>query len=337
MLSQTLKKLIKKQNLSDDECTDAFTHVLAANNPEQIAAFLALMHAKGETVEELLAIIKLMQTLQISLQTDQPVLDIVGTGGDGANTVNISTAASILAASCGVPIVKHGNRAASSQAGSADVLEALGCQLEQGPEQIRNSLFNNHFGFCYAPHYLPALGKIKNIRSQLKIPTLFNLIGPLLNPARPETIILGVYDPTRMQLLADLLIEMGIKRGMVVHGSGLDELNCLGPCEVITINALRTERTFIDPLSVGLPRCELEDLRGGTALVNAELLLQVFKNNPSPLADTIILNAAAALMVYGKAQNLEKGIAYVRESLAQGRALQTLASCVERRSEVNHA
>lgn len=330
MLTPYLKKLIKREDLTPDESRQALELILTAQNPEQIAAFLALIRAKGESAAEMVAFVQVMQHYQINLSIDKPVLDMVGTGGDGARTVNISTGAALLAAACGVPVLKHGNRAVSSQAGAADVLQALGLDIEQSTAQIIDAVQTYGFGFCFAPNFHPKLLAVKPIRQQLKIPTLFNLLGPLLNPAQAKFYLLGVYDPKLLPLMADILLQLNCERAMVVHGNGLDELNCLGPCEVIEIKEKQTKHYFLDPETLGLMRCGLEDLQGGTAQENAALLRGVFQNHTSPLMDTLILNAAAAVYTYGLSDSIQAALLIVRENIANGKALRLL-------EEVTHA
>lgn len=328
MLTAYLKKLIKREDLTFEECQHALTLILSAKNPEQIAAFLVLMRAKGETATEITAFVRHMQQHQINVDVGIPVLDIVGTGGDQMNTANISTAASILAASCGVPILKHGNRAVSSQAGAADVLEALGVSFEKAPQKVADSVLKHHIGFCFAPYFHPVLLAVKPIRAALKVPTFFNLLGPLLNPGKAEYMILGVFDAKLQSLMADVLAQLGIVRAMVVQGNGLDELNCLGPCEVIEITGSSQKKYRLDPKELGLPICQLNDLIGNDARHNAHLLQGIINNNPSHLANTAILNAAAAVYIYGKTQSIQSGITLVRKNIANGHAHHTLKSFI---------
>jgi anthranilate phosphoribosyltransferase len=328
MLTAYLKKLIQHEDLTADEATQALEVILTHKNPAQIAAFLVLMRAKGETAEEIAAFVHVMQQHQINVPVTCPVIDIVGTGGDGLNTANISTSASILIASCGVPVLKHGNRAASSQSGAADVLQNLGLTLEKTPQQVADSVRLHNIGFCFAPCFHPALVALKPIRSELKVPTFFNILGPLLNPGSAEYMVLGVFKPELLPLMADILVKLGIKRAMVVHGNGLDELNCLGPCEVIEINQGQQKKYSLNPADLGLPICQLNDLIGGDAAHNALLLQQIVDNKPSHLANTVMLNAAAAVYIYGKAKSLTEGLAMVRENIANGEAKHTLENFI---------
>lgn len=328
MLTTYLKKLIQHENLTANEATHALETILTLDNPEQIAAFLVLMRAKGETATELSAFVKVMQQHQINIDLNIPVLDIAGTGGDQQNTANISTFASIIAASCGVYILKHGNRAASSQTGSADVLQALGLELEKSPQEVADSVLAHHIGFCLAPNFHPALLALRPIRSALKVPTFFNLLGPLLNPGHAQYLLLGVYEPKLQALMADILLELGIKRAMVVHGNGLDELNCVGPCDVIEISDNKQTKYQLDCRDLGLPLCQVNDLIGADAKHNALLLQEILDNKPSHLANTVMLNAAVAVYLYGLAKNIQEAMTLVRKNIANGNAKNTLESFI---------
>jgi anthranilate phosphoribosyltransferase len=324
MLKSAIEKLITRQNLSQKESSLAMHDMLSEADPHQIAAFLALMRAKGETVEELHGITEAMRTLMVSVSIDYPVLDIVGTGGDGAHTLNISTASAILAASCGVKIAKHGNRSVSSQSGSADVLEALGVPIRQTSDQIKCCIDQLNIGFLFAPDFHPALKHIKDIRKGLNIRTLFNIIAPLLNPARAEHLMLGVFSEELLDIVASLLFRLGTQQSFVFHGKGLDELSCLGPAKVLEVSEQGIRSFVLDPLAFGLKRCSLQDLRGKDAHYNAEQILQTFSGQEGAFADTIILNAGVALYLYGLVPNIQAGIEQARLQLKNEQALKLL-------------
>ena len=220
MLKAILTQLMAGQDLTLNEATSAFSAVLSDAPVEQVAAFLVLLHAKGETPEELQGLIQVMQAQMKKVRTDYPVLDIVGTGGDGANTVNISTAASLLAAACGAKVVKHGNRSVSSRCGSADLLEALGVRLDATAEQVSDDLHRHGLAFCFAPNFHPAMKAVKAVRQALGVRTTFNLIGPLLNPAQAQHLLMGVFSPDYLELMADTLLRLGVEHAMVVHSHG---------------------------------------------------------------------------------------------------------------------
>lgn len=320
MLTKFLNLLIDRQSLKPEEVNEMIQIMLQSKQPEQMAAILALMRAKGETADELSTIVTTLRQFQVPIDVSMPVCDIVGTGGDGGGTANISTMASVLAAACGVTILKHGNRAVSSRCGSADVLEALGMNIDQGPGAVTASLEKYGLGFCYAPRYNPVFQTLKSIRQQLKIPTLFNLIGPLLNPGQAQTVLLGVGDPALMNTMTDCLFNLGIERAMIVHGQGLDELNTIGPCDVIELMQGKRITYTLDPLTMGFPRCHLEDLAGGDASQNASLFQRVLNGERSHLANTVILNAASVLYIAGRTVSIAHGVTKVQDVIASGKA-----------------
>ena len=236
MLKQAIEKLLLRESLSQEESESATREVLSSANSHQIAAFLVLMRAKGETIEELHGAILAMRSAMIRVNIATPVLDIVGTGGDGMHTLNISTASAILAASCGVKVAKHGNRSVSSLAGSADVLEALRVNIHQPPHKIAACVEELGIGFMFAPNFHPALKHIKEVRQNLGTRTLFNILGPLLSPASAGHLMLGVFSEDLLIVVAQLLVRLNQRRSFVFHGCGLDELSCLGPAQVIEVS-----------------------------------------------------------------------------------------------------
>jgi anthranilate phosphoribosyltransferase len=289
-----LDKLIRGEDLTPEEVFDAVLQL--QSDPVKMAGFLILLKAKGETVDEILGLVKAMRSQMKKLDVGYPVLDIVGTGGDLAGTVNISTGAALLASKYGVPVVKHGNRAVSSQCGSADVLEALGHQ--NSPQ----------FTFCFAPDYHPAMKQMRGVRKALKTATAFNLIGPLLNPAGIDHLQIGVYKPEFVPVIAEVLFRLGTKRSLVYSGHGIDELSCIGKTRALLVTDKGIEPFLIDPEALGFELCTLADLLGGDAKRNAEIL----KNPTRPVLDTLILNAGVGLFLYGKAQTVEEGVRRVK-------------------------
>lgn len=295
-----LNKLIRGENLSAEEMFEAVSQLV--DDPVKMAGFLILLKAKGETAGEILGLVRALRSKMKRCDAGRPVLDIVGTGGDMAGTVNISTGAALLAAKCGVPIVKHGNRAVSSQCGSADVLEAL--QIDIHSQEIGKT----NFSFCFAPDYHPAMKNLRPMRSALKTPTAFNLIGPLLNPAGTDHLQIGVYKPELVPLMAEVLFRLGTKRSLVYSGHGIDELSCIGATDALLVTQQGVETLRIDPVELGLPLCELKDLLGGDAKKNAEML----KNPSRAVLDTVVLNAGVALFLYGKAATIAEGVKMAR-------------------------
>jgi anthranilate phosphoribosyltransferase len=320
MLKQTIEKLLLQEDLSAEESKWATHEILGGANAYQTAAFLMLMRAKGETVDELFGVIEGMRTLMVRVSVDCPVLDIVGTGGDGAHTLNISTASAILAASCGVKIAKHGNRSVSSLCGSADVLDILGVNIQATPEQIGRSIEEIGIGFMFAPNFHPALQHLKEVRKALGTRTLFNHIAPLLNPAAAQHLMFGVFSENFLEIAASLLLRLNLSRSFVFHGCGLDELSCVGPSQVIEIHENEMHRFVLDPAEFGLKYCRLEDLKGRDARYNADKMMEAFNGKDNPFADTIALNAGVAVYLYGKTESIMEGVNQAKAHLREKKA-----------------
>jgi anthranilate phosphoribosyltransferase len=343
MLSQYIKQLLCKKNLSATDIESAFKAIITGNNEAQIAAFLTLLRAKGETADEITALVKTMQSMMLVCNTNYHVLDIVGTGGDGFNTVNISTGAALLAASCGVKIAKHGNRSVSSMSGSADVLEHLGININISPSEISACIDSTNFGFFYAPNFHPILGRLKLIRKNLALPTVFNLVGPLLNPAQAKFLMIGVADLSYLNIISDVLLQLGVERALVFHCSGLDEICCVGPINMIEINQSNVHQTLFDPIDYGFNQCTIESLQGGSAEKNADIIKYSLKGNPGAISDTLILNAGLANYIYGLCDSIEDGFALAKDAHAKGSAYQLLEKLIARTkpmptfSETHHA
>lgn len=334
ILKNSIHKLMQKQNLEQIDCQQALHEILAIDaNPLQTAAFLVLLRSKTETADELVGLINALHNNMIPVVTPHNVLDIVGTGGDHENTVNISTGSAILAASCGVKIAKHGNRAVTSLAGSADVLEALGIEINGTPEKISACIDEIGIGFCFSPNFHPAFRELRSLRKQLNIPTSLNILGPLLNPTNPKHIILGTFDATLLPLLAQTLKKLGTERSVVVHGCGIDEISCVGQTTLLEITQTTMKQITIEPEQFGLSRCCVKDLRGGDAETNAQLLISAFSKNHSTkikaIADTLILNAAVAMYLYGLYPSIQESIAHAHDHLHHGHALALLKKWIE--------
>jgi anthranilate phosphoribosyltransferase len=243
--------------------------------------------------------------------------------------VNISTGSAILAASCGVKVAKHGNRSMSSRTGSADVLEALGINIQLTPKKISQSIDQIGIGFCYSPNFHPAMRTLRDFRKILNVPTTFNILGPLLNPANASHLILGVMDESLLSIMADVLIQAGNDRSMVVHSMGLDEISCVGPTKIIEVKQQEKIEWIIDPLQFGLQPCKIADLSGGNADVNALLLKDTFKGKRGPIADTLILNTAVALYIYGLYSSITDALLHASDNLYTGAALRLLNNWIE--------
>ena len=329
MLKSYLQLLMDKPCLTKEEAEDAMTIILNETDPHQTAAFLAVLKYRGETPGEVAGMVAALQKKALPVNLPFPVLDIVGTGGDLANTVNISTGSAILAAACGIPIAKHGNRSVSSRSGSADVLEELGIDLETSPEQLTHYLKEAGIAFMFAPTYHPSLKKLASIRQGIRLPTVFNILGPLLNPAKAEYALIGVANESILELMSQVILQLGDKkRTFLFHGSGLDELTTLGNIIAYDIQNGHMQRLEIDPTSLGFSRCTLEELQGGDAKLNAAILKMAFAGQPSAVADALIFNAGAAVWIFGNTKTLEEGIHVAHKALKEGKALEILEKWV---------
>jgi anthranilate phosphoribosyltransferase len=331
VIVQALADVLERRSLSRETAREVMGQVMRGEaTPAQIGGFLVALRAKGETAEEIAGFAEAMREQAVPVRpTRTDLVDTAGTGGDGAHTLNISTAAALVAASAGAAVAKHGNRAVSSACGSADVLEALGFELEQPPERIARSIDELGFGFMFAPSHHPAMRHAAPVRLELATRTVFNVLGPLTNPAGARAQIVGVYAPGLVRTLAEVLAMLGARRAFVVHGpAGIDELSPAGPnlvCEVIEGRVV--ERT-IDPLELGIPRCRPADLAGGTAAENALAIRDIFAGATGPRRDAILLNAGGAIAAAGRAADLREGLAEAERAVDSGAALERLEALV---------
>jgi anthranilate phosphoribosyltransferase len=318
-----IAKLLDGTSLSRDEAREAMDAIMRGEaTPAQIGGFLVALRLKGETVDEIVGCAEAMREHVVGVRPKRDdLVDTAGTGGDGGRTFNISTAAALVAAAAGAAVAKHGNRAVSSASGSADVLEALGFQLEQPAERIERSIDELGFGFLFAPTHHPAMRHAAPVRRELAARTVFNVLGPLTNPAGARAQLVGVYSPDLVRTIASVLARLGARRAFVVHGAGsIDELSPAGPnlvCEVVDGEVRRRE---IDPLELGIPRCDPEELRGGSPEENAAAIRSVFEGANGGRRDAILLNAAGAIAAAGHARDLAEGLGYAREAVESGAA-----------------
>lgn len=328
---EVLLPLMRCDDLDADLVSEAMSTILEGNATDaQIAAFAVALRAKGETPTELAAVVRTMLRYSDVVEVADesvggPLIDTCGTGGDRSHTFNISTAAALVAAGAGVRVAKHGNRAASSQCGSADVLERLGVVIDLGATGVARCIEETGIGFCFAQKFHPAMRFAGPVRAQIGVPTTFNFLGPLANPARVKRQVVGVGDPAMAERVAATLLELGSHHAMVFFGhDGLDELTTSDTSTALVVRGGTVERHPIEPLDFGLSRASAEDLRGGDATRNAAILRSVLSGESGPKRDVVLLNAAAALQVAGVVDSWDAGIALAASVIDDGRAIATL-------------
>jgi anthranilate phosphoribosyltransferase len=290
-------------------------------SPVQVAALLAMLRVRGETPEEVAAFARVLRSRAVRVAVPDDAVDLCGTGADGLHTFNISTIAAFVVAGAGAPVAKHGNRAITSRAGSADLVEALGIPLDPGPDAVARSIREAGFGFMFAPAYHPAMKHAMPIRRELPMRTIFNLLGPLSSPARVRRQLLGVADPTLMPIVAGALSRLDTLRALVVHSpDGMDELSLAGPNHAILVEDGTMRDIVVDAAELGLERAPLAALIGGDAQLNAAIALSVLGGEPGPTRDVVLLNAGAALFVADAATDVREGVERAAESIDSGRA-----------------
>ncbi len=325
-----LAKLVDGRILSADEAHAFFAACLRGEpTPAQVAAAVTALRIRGETVEEIAAFATAMREAARTLDHPYDAIDTCGTGGDGQHTFNISTAAALVLAGAGLKVAKHGNRAMSSKSGSSDVLSVLGVNLQATPEQQRRSLDEAGIAFLFAPAYHGAMRHVGPVRAEIGFRTVFNLLGPLSNPAGAKRQVMGVYDPRLLEPLAEVLGRLGATRAWTVHGQGLDELTTTGETEVAEWKDGAVRRFTVTPEDAGLPRADLDALRGGDAEENALALRALLDGAKGAYRDIVLLNAAAALVVADRAADLAEGASMAAAVIDDGRAAKALADLVE--------
>ena len=330
-VQQALARLLDGHDLSREEARAVMNEIMGGEaTPAQIGGFLVALRLKGETADEIAGCAEAMREHVLAVRPARDdLVDTAGTGGDGASTINISTAAALVAAAAGAGVAKHGNRAVSSASGSADVLEALGFRLELPPARIERSIDELGFGFLFAPTHHPAMRHAAPVRRELAARTVFNVLGPLTNPAGARAQVVGVYAPTLVRTIAEVLAQLGARRAFVVHGAGgIDELSPAGPNLVCEVRDGNVHEREIDPLELGVPRCAQDELRGGSPAENAEAIRAIFSGQNGGRRSAVLLNAAGAIAAAGQARDLADGLGYARDAVDSGAAGERLEELI---------
>jgi len=331
MIREAIEKVVKGIDLSEGEMRAAFDEIMSGKATNaQIGAFVTALRIKGETVTEITGAAKVMREKSIHIDAGKGLVDTCGTGGSGMDTFNISTAAAFVVAGSGLKVAKHGNRSASSRCGSADVLEALGVKLDVGADLVQRCILEIGIGFLYAPLFHNAMKYAIAPRKEIGIRTIFNILGPLSNPANATSQVVGVYDAGLTETLAKVLKNLGAKRAFVVYGmDALDEITITGHTKVSELKGGKIRTYFITPEQFGLKRSRLADIEGGNAKENAEIILSVLKGERSSRRDIVLLNAAAALVCGSGAKNFKEGVKQACASIDTGKALEKLLRLIE--------
>lgn len=325
MIREAIQLVVDRRDLPRDTARAVMDEMMAGSaTPSQMASFITAVRMKGETKDELLGFALSMRERAQKVSAPENAVDLCGTGGDGARTFNISTAASFAVSANGIPVAKHGNRAISSSSGSADVLSALGIPVDLGPAGVERCLSETGIGFMFAPGFHQSMKNVMGTRREIGIRTFFNILGPMLNPAAVRRQLVGVYDPSMAPLIADVLAELGTERAMVVHGQGMDEITNLGQTQIVELDHGVTRAYQISPEDLGVDIADPEDLSGGSAMDNARTMLSILRGERSARADVVAMNSAAALVVSGRASDLQEGVDLARDALSSGAAFAKL-------------
>lgn len=326
MIKEAISLIIQNISLSEAEMAECMTEIMEGKATDaQIGAFLTTLRIKGETVEEITGAARIMREKSTKINAPEGVIDTCGTGGDMSNTFNISSAAALIVAAAGIPVAKHGNRSVSSRSGSADVLEALGVKIDLPPEKVEKCLFDTGFGFLFAPLFHPAMKFAIGPRREIGIRTIFNILGPLTNPANAKRQVLGVFASRLTEPLALVLGNLGVVDAMVVHGEdGLDEITISNGTKVSRYRNKKVENFYITPEDFGLEKADITNLAGGDKNENAKITLSIFNGEKGPKRDIVLMNSAAAIMVSGRADDFITAKEMAEEAIDSGRAMKKL-------------
>jgi anthranilate phosphoribosyltransferase len=330
-----LQQIVDGHGLTSEEAESLLGEIFDRATDAQIGAILVALRMKGESVEEIAGLARKMRSsaLRIHPKVEGQLVDTCGTGGDASNTINVSTGAAIVTAACGVPVAKHGNYAVSSKCGSANVLSELGVNISSGPLEVQSMIESLGIGFMLAPLFHPAMKRVAQIRRDLGMRTVFNILGPLTNPAGAQAQVMGVYDPRLCVKLAQVHEILGTNHALVVHGQGMDEITNTGETTICELQDGKIRNYQIHPRDFGYPLAKLEEIAGGTPYENAFKLVRILKGDRSPARDIVAMNSGAAIYVGGRASTLQEGAKMAEKALDDGRALQLLKSMAEKNGD----
>ncbi|MBU1766811.1 MAG: anthranilate phosphoribosyltransferase [Candidatus Omnitrophica bacterium] len=335
MIKEAISKLVDKKNLTKDEAKEAMSEIMKGETtPSQLSAFITALRMKTEVVDEITGCAEAMRNASLKLDINaNTIVDTCGTGGDGTNTFNISTAVALVAAGGELTVAKHGNRSASSQCGSADVLEYLGVNINTKPEKAKECIEKIGIGFLFAQIYHPAMKYAMPTRKELGIRTIFNILGPLTNPAGANVQLLGVPSADLTEMIANVLKNLGTKASLVVHGEGFDEISTTDKTLICEIKEGKVKTYHIQPEDFGIPKTTLKELQGGDVNKNVHIMMGVLKGKKGPHRDIVLLNAGALFYIAGKTNNIKEGIKIAEESIDSGNALNKLKDLIKLTNE----
>lgn len=330
-MKEYILKLIENKSLTSEEAEIAISKIFTDATDAQIAAFLTALKLKGETPDEIAGLARGMKKAanMIMPNIKGTLVDTCGTGGDSTGTINVSTGAAIVAAAAGVPIAKHGNYSITSKSGSADVLRELGIRIDMSPKEVEKTIENVGIGFMLAPVFHPSMKRVGQIRRDLGFRTVFNILGPLSNPAGAQAQVMGVFDGSLCETMANVLNILGTKRALVVHGSGMDEISNIDETQIVELNNGKITKYTVTPEKLGIRHASVNEILGGAPEDNARDIVEVFKGKNGAKRDIIVINAGAALLVGGKADSLTAGIKMAAETIDNGKALEKLKDFVK--------
>lgn len=330
MLKEAIALLVERLDLSENQMMSCISEIMEGKATDaQISSFLTALRMKGETVEEITGAAKAMRAKSMKIKSPEGAIDTCGTGGDGIGTFNISTASAFIVASVGIPVAKHGNRSVSSKSGSADVLEALGVKIDIPPDKVERCLFETNFAFLFAPLFHPAMRFVAQARRDMGIRTIFNILGPITNPADTKSQIIGIFSPHLTEIIARVLLRLGSRAAMVVHGiDGIDEITLSGKTQVSELKGGEVNTYYISPDEFGLKISPIESVIGGSKELNAEIILSVFEGAKGPHRDVVVLNASAGMYIAGKTKNILEGINIAQDAIDSKKALKKLKEVV---------